>query len=58
MERFVELVVAGGLALVAGLWTVRLAAAFSALWLGGVALALLGVAALGVGIARELSPNW
>ncbi|MEF8828402.1 MAG: hypothetical protein V5A49_05175 [Haloarcula sp.] len=58
MERFVELVVAGGLALVVGLWTVRLAASFSAVWLGGVALVLLGLAALGVGIGRELSPDW
>ena len=55
MERFVKLVVAGGLALVAGLWTVRLAASFSELWLGGVALGLLGLAALGIGIGRELS---
>ncbi|WP_336339573.1 hypothetical protein [Haloarcula brevis] len=58
MERFVELVVTGGMALVAGLWTVRLAAPQSAVWLGGVALALLGLAALGVGIGRELSPDW
>ncbi|MGB9953032.1 MULTISPECIES: hypothetical protein [unclassified Haloarcula] len=55
MERFVKLVVAGGLALVAGLWTVRLTASLSALWLGGVALAVLGLVALGVGIGRELS---
>ena len=55
MGRFVKLVVAGGLALVAGLWAVRLAAAFSARWLGGVALGLLGLATLGIGIGRELS---
>jgi len=58
MERFVELVVAGGLALVVGLWTVRLAASHSPGWLGGAALALLGLVALGVGIGRELSPDW
>lgn len=58
MERFVELVVAGGLALVVGLWTVRLAGSRSAVWLGGVALVLLGLVALGVGIGRELSPGW
>jgi hypothetical protein len=58
MERFVELVVTGGLALVVGLWTVRLAAPRSAVWLAGVALALLGLAGLGVGIGRELSPDW
>ncbi|MDT3436462.1 hypothetical protein [Haloarcula sp. 1CSR25-25] len=57
MERFVELVVAGGIALVVGLWTVRLAASRSAVWLGGVAVALLGLVALGVGIRRELSPD-
>ncbi|MDS0223210.1 hypothetical protein NDI54_17845 [Haloarcula sp. S1AR25-5A] len=58
MERFVTLVVAGGLALVAGLWAVRLAATLSAGWLGGVALTFLGLAALGVGIGRELSTDW
>ena len=50
--------VVSGLALIVGLWTVRLAASFSAVRLGGVALALLGLAALGVGMGRELSPNW
>jgi len=55
MERFGKLVVAGGLALVTGLWTVRLAASISAHWLGGVALALLGLVAFGVGFGRDLS---
>ncbi|GCF14718.1 hypothetical protein Harman_26530 [Haloarcula mannanilytica] len=58
MERFVTLVVAGGLALVAGLWAVRLAASLSPIWLGGIVLALIGLAAIGVGIGRELSPDW
>ena len=58
MERFVELVVTGGLALVVGLWMVRLSASRLAVWLGGAALVFLGLAALGVGIGRELSPDW
>jgi hypothetical protein len=58
MERFVKLVVAGGLALVAGLWAVRLPPSFSPSWLGGAALAFLGLVVLGVGIGRELSPDW
>ncbi|MFB6223741.1 MAG: hypothetical protein ABEH86_08745 [Haloarcula sp.] len=58
MERFVKLVVAGGLALVTGLWMTRFAVSLSEIWLGGVALAFLGLAALGVGIGRELSPDW
>lgn len=53
MERFVTLVVAGGLALVAGLWTVELAPDV-ALSLAGAALALLGVAGLAAGIGDEL----
>ncbi|WP_423999067.1 hypothetical protein ACOZ4I_09995 [Haloarcula salina] len=58
MERFVELVVAGGLATVTGLWVTRLTAALSTPWLAGAALAGLGVFALGAGIAREVSPDW
>jgi len=58
MERFVELVVAGGLATVAGLWVTRLTATLSTPWLVGAALAGLGLLALGAGIAREVSPDW
>jgi hypothetical protein len=54
MERFARLVVAGGLALVAGLWVAALAATGSLQWLAGAALALLGTAALGAGIWTEL----
>jgi hypothetical protein len=53
MERFVTLVVAGGLTLVAGLWTVELAPDVT-LSLAGAALALLGVAGLAAGIGDEL----
>ncbi|WP_191906122.1 MULTISPECIES: hypothetical protein [unclassified Haloarcula] len=58
MERFVTLVVAGGLALMAGLWMVQLGASVSGVWVGGVVLAFLGLAALGIGISQELSPDW
>lgn len=54
MERFVTLVVAGGLALVAGLWTLHLSAGWSAPWLVGVAVVVAGVAGLAAGIWREL----
>jgi len=56
MERFVRFVVAGGLALVAGLWTLHLSVLWSPSWLVGVALAVAGLAALAVGIGRELEP--
>ncbi|MFB6156631.1 MAG: hypothetical protein ABEJ34_02160 [Haloferacaceae archaeon] len=54
MERFARLVVAGGLSLVAGLWTRTLAAAGSTAWLAGTALVLTGLLALAAGIAVEL----
>ena len=57
MERFVKLIVAVGLALMVGLWTVRFTAALGGL-VRRVAPALLGLAAPGLGIGRELSPDW
>ena len=54
MERFVGLVIAGGLGLVAGLWALRLSARWSPAWLVGVALVVAGVAGLAAGIWREL----
>lgn len=54
MERFVGLVVAGGLALLVGLWLVALFASWSGVWLAGIALAGLGVVGLAAGIASEL----
>lgn len=54
MERFVALIVAGGVALVAGLWLTAAFAASAPGWLAGVALALTGVGCLAVGIEREL----
>jgi hypothetical protein len=55
MERFVRYVVAGGIALVAGLWVTTWFTRSSGPWLAGVALAVLGLAALATGIGRELS---
>ena len=57
MERFVQFVVAGGLALVAGLWAIRLSGRWSPPWVAGAAIGTLGVVALAVGIGRELEPT-
>ena len=54
MERFAQLVTAGGLALVAGLWLTALTAPVSLPWLAGTALALAGAVGLGAGIWTEL----
>lgn len=54
MERFVQLIVAGGIALVAGLWLVRLLEAWSPPWLAGATLVVLGVLGLASGIRSEV----
>jgi len=54
VERFLQLVVAGGLALVVGLWLTAAFAVGTASWLAGGGLALLGVGGLADGIFREL----
>jgi fatty acid desaturase len=54
MERFAKYIVAGGLALVAGLWAVELTAFGTIGWVVGLALVLLGIAGLSVGIHREV----
>ena len=54
MERFVQLVVGGGVTLVAGLWIAALAGDQTGLRLLGVALAAGGTVALAVGIRTEL----
>jgi len=54
MERFARLIVAGGLALVAGLWIALLAEAWTATWLLGVAVAALGAGANVTGFVSEL----
>jgi hypothetical protein len=54
VEGFVVRIVAGGLALVAGLWLLILATRWSPSWLLGVALAVIGTVALGSGIWSEI----
>lgn len=54
VERFVQLIVIGGLALLAGLWLTALFAVATPGWTLGVGLTLAGVAGLAAGIAREL----
>jgi amino acid transporter len=54
MERFVRLVVAGGLATVAGLWGIALTSRASPPWLVGILLATLGLLAMGAGTYEEL----
>lgn len=54
VERFVRLIVAGGVAFVAGLWIVTLFEAWSGPWIGGVAFVLLGGASLLAGIGSEI----
>lgn len=50
-----RLIVAGGVALVAGLWIVTLVGRWSPPWLAGLGLVLVGVGALTAGIESELS---
>ena len=53
-EGFVRLVVAGGIALVVGLWAVHLGAAGTAPWLVGAGLALVGAMSLAAGIWSQI----
>ncbi|MFC7007377.1 hypothetical protein [Halalkalicoccus salilacus] len=54
VERFVWLIVGGGIALVAGLWLVAFFDAWSVAWLAGAGLALLGAGSLGGGIDSRI----
>lgn len=54
MERFVQLIVVGGLVLVGALWAVSFLDPWSVAWLAGVVLALLGVGGLSAGISSEI----
>jgi hypothetical protein len=56
VEPFVRRIVAGGLALVAGLWLVDLGTPSEPAWLAGLALVLVGVSALATGIWRQVEP--
>lgn len=55
IERFVQLILGGGLGLVAGLWIVELMPRDSGIWLLGILLAFLGAIAILAGIASELN---
>ena len=55
MERSVQLIVAGGLVGLAGLWTVAAGGRIGQWHLAGVPIALAGVLALALGIARDLT---
>ncbi len=57
MERFVQLIVGGGVLLIGALRLAALVEYGSTPWLIGVALALLGTGAVFAGIARELEPG-
>ena len=54
IERFVQLIVGGGVALVAGLWMATLARAWSSLWLLGLLVVVLGVGGLAGGIWSQV----
>jgi hypothetical protein len=54
MERFVQLLLGGGVALVGGLWLLALFEAPSSRWLLGAGLTALGVVGLLVGIGTEI----
>jgi len=53
-ERFVRLIVGGGIGLVAGLWIVTLSTLWSVHWLVGIALAVLGTVWLLGGIVSQI----
>lgn len=54
VEGFVKLIVAGGLAMVAGLWLKALLVPGSTGWVLGVAVALIGIGSLGWGIWSQV----
>lgn len=54
VERFVHLVVGGGVCLVAGLWAMELGANSQAIWGGGVVLTVVGIGGLAAGIWTEI----
>ncbi|QSX00264.1 hypothetical protein [Haloterrigena alkaliphila] len=57
MERFVRLIVAGGVVLVGAFWLVALFEWGSTPWVVGIALAALGFLGVMVGICSELESD-
>jgi hypothetical protein len=55
MERFVQSVLVGGVALVAGLWLLALFEAATTPWFVGAGLATLGSGGLVAGIGTEVT---
>ncbi|WP_460919586.1 hypothetical protein [Salinarchaeum chitinilyticum] len=55
MERSVQLIVAGGLAILAGLWLLAAGDRIGQWYVGGIPVALAGAVLLAVGIARDLT---
>lgn len=54
VERFVQLILAGGIGLVAGLWLLTGFESTTPAWLAGAGLTVAGAVALAVGIRSEL----
>jgi hypothetical protein len=54
VDRFTQLIVSGGVGILAGLWIIKGAPAWSHLCLIGTGLTTLGVGSLGYGIYRGL----
>ncbi len=54
VERFAQLIVGGGVVLVASLWVVAFVETWSVVWLLGIILALLGAGGVVAGIGSEI----
>lgn len=54
VERFAQLIVGGGVVLVASLWIVAFVETWSVVWLLGIILALLGAGGVVAGIGSEI----
>lgn len=54
VERFAQLIVGGGVVLVASLWIVAYFEAWSIVWLLGAALAVLSAGSVFAGIGSEI----
>ena len=54
MESFVWNIVAGGIALILGLWLLEFGTAWTLLWGAGIALTAIGSFGLAIGIESEI----